>query len=185
MTGMRVAQRAPMNRRGFCINACQIASLVALGSLLEDCGGSPTSPSDSQPELKTVNGTVAGGALTVAVAADSPLATVGGAALVQSSSGAFLVARVGQDTFNAMTAVCTHEQCTVNEFGNSMFQCPCHGSQYSTSGSVVTRAGVAVAAALQHVVRREHSDDRALLILAGCPERPTSKTTDCSGQIPV
>jgi nitrite reductase/ring-hydroxylating ferredoxin subunit len=126
-----------MNRRGLCINACQIASLVALGSLLEDCGGSPTSPSDSQPELKAVNGTVAGGALTVAVAADSPLASVGGAALVQSSSGAFLVARVGQDTFNAMTAVCTHAQCTVNEFGNSMFQCPCHGSQYSTSGSVV------------------------------------------------
>jgi cytochrome b6-f complex iron-sulfur subunit len=126
-----------MNRRGFCINACQIASLVALGSLLEDCGGSPTSPSDSLPQLTTVNGTVAGGAVTVAVAADSPLATVGGAALVQSNSGAFLVARVTQDTFNAMTAVCTHEQCTVNEFSNSTFQCPCHGSQYSTSGSVV------------------------------------------------
>lgn len=132
-----VAQQARMNRRGFCVNACQIASLVALGSLLEDCGGSPTSPSDSQPQLRTVTGTVSNGALTVNVTADSPLATVGGAALVQSSSSSFLVARVAQDTFNAMTAVCTHEACTVNEFGNSTFQCPCHGSQYSTSGTVV------------------------------------------------
>jgi cytochrome b6-f complex iron-sulfur subunit len=134
---MVVARRARMNRRGFCINACQIASLVALGSLFEDCGGSPTSPSDSSPQLRTVTASVSNGALTVNVTADSPLATVGGAALVQSTSGSFLVARVAQDTFNAMTAVCTHEACTVNEFGNSTFQCPCHGSQYSTSGTVV------------------------------------------------
>ena len=136
--GMAVAQPARMNRRGFCINACQIASLVALGALLEDCGGGPTSPSsDSQPQLTTVSGTAANGAVTVNVAAGSPLAAVGSAALVQSNSGAFLVAHVAQDTFNAMTAVCTHEACTVDEFGNSLFQCPCHGSQYSTSGSVV------------------------------------------------
>jgi Rieske Fe-S protein len=135
---MVVAKPARMNRRGFCVNACQMASLVALGTLFESCGGgSPTSPSDSQPQLASVTGTVGSGAVTVNVAAGSSLAAVGGAALVQSNSGAFLVARVAQDTFNAMTAVCTHEQCTVNEFGNSTFQCPCHGSQYSTSGSVV------------------------------------------------
>ena len=135
---MRVAKPARMNRRGFCLNACQIASFIAVGSLLEDCGGgSPTSPSDSQPQLTSVNGTVGNQAVTVSVASTSPLAAVGAAALVNSSAGAFLVAHVGQDTFNAMTAVCTHEQCTVSEFGNSTFQCPCHGSQFSTSGSVV------------------------------------------------
>jgi nitrite reductase/ring-hydroxylating ferredoxin subunit len=126
-----------MNRRGFCINACQVASLIAVGSLLEGCGGSPTSPSDSEPQLASVNGTFGSGAVTITVSAGSPLATVGGAALVNSGAGAFLVAHVGQDTFNAMTAVCTHQQCTVNEFGNSTFQCPCHGSQFSTAGSVV------------------------------------------------
>ena len=128
-----------MNRRGFCINACQIASLVAIGSLLEDCG-SPTSPSGdsgSLPSLSKVNGTSANGVVTVSVGADSPLATTGGAALVQSNGGSFLVVRVTQDTFNAMTAICTHEACTIDEFGSSMFQCPCHGSQYSTTGSVV------------------------------------------------
>jgi cytochrome b6-f complex iron-sulfur subunit len=127
-----------MNRRGFCINACQIASLIAVGALLEDCGGgSPTSPSDSQPQLTTLTGTVGNGVVTVNVPSGSTLSAVGGAAFVNSANGGFLVAQVSQGTINAMTAICTHEGCTINEFGNSVFQCECHGSQFSTSGSVV------------------------------------------------
>jgi Rieske Fe-S protein len=125
-----------MNRRGFCLNACQIASLVALGSLVEDCSSSPTSPSGSE-QIATVTGAVANNAVVVNVGSDSPLAAVGGAALVQSVSGAFLVAHISQDAFNAMTAICTHEGCTINEFGSSLFQCECHGSQFNTSGGVV------------------------------------------------
>jgi len=127
-----------MNRRGFCVNACQIASLIAVGSLLEGCGGgSPTWPSDSQPQLTTLTGVAGNNAITVNVPASSALAAVGGAAFVNSPNGAFLVAQVSQGTINAMTAVCTHEGCTINEFGNSVFQCECHGSQFSTSGAVV------------------------------------------------
>jgi cytochrome b6-f complex iron-sulfur subunit len=127
-----------MNRRGFCVNACQIASLIAVGSLLEGCGGgSPTSPSDSQPQLTTLTGVAGNNAITVNVPAGSALASVGGAAFVNSPNGAFLVAQVSQGTINAMTAVCTHEGCTINEFGSSVFQCECHGSQFSTSGAVV------------------------------------------------
>jgi cytochrome b6-f complex iron-sulfur subunit len=73
----------------------------------------------------------------VTVDAASPLNTVGGAALVQSSLGNFLVSRSGQSTFVALTAICTHEQCTVTGFQNSQYVCPCHGSQYSTTGAVV------------------------------------------------
>jgi cytochrome b6-f complex iron-sulfur subunit len=127
-----------MNRRGFCVNACQIASLIAVGSLLEGCGGgSPTSPSDSQPQLTTLTGVVGNNVITVNVPAGSALAAVGGAAFVNSPNGAFLVAQVSQGSINAMTAICTHEECTINEFGNSVFQCECHGSQFSTSGAVV------------------------------------------------
>jgi cytochrome b6-f complex iron-sulfur subunit len=124
-----------MNRRGFCVNACQIASLVAVGSLLEDCGGSPTSPSGNAPMLTVIRGTVANGVVTIT--ASGPLAAVGGAALVQSSSGSFLVARIAQETFNAMTATCTHEGCTIEGFSNPVFVCGCHGSEFSTSGQVV------------------------------------------------
>jgi cytochrome b6-f complex iron-sulfur subunit len=125
----------PLNasRREFCAHAL---TFVTVGSLLESCGGSPTSPSSSATALPVINTTVASGVITLNIDASSPLATVGNAALVQTSSGNFLVARVAQDTFNVMTAVCTHEACTVNRFQSGVFQCPCHGSEYNTSGAV-------------------------------------------------
>jgi Rieske Fe-S protein len=127
----------PVNtsRREFCAHAL---TLVTVGSLLESCGGSPTSPSSgtTAPALAVINTTVANGVVTLNIDASSPLASVGNAALVQTSSGNFLVARVTQESFNAMTAVCTHEACTVSGFQSGTFQCPCHGSQFSTSGSV-------------------------------------------------
>ena len=36
-----------------------------------------------------------------------------------------------------MTAICTHEGCTVSGYENQTFVCPCHGSRYNTNGSVV------------------------------------------------
>jgi Rieske Fe-S protein len=126
------------SRRAFCARACQAASLLALGGVLEGCGGSPTSPSGSNaPPLTVVAGTAGSGVVTVSIGSGSPLAATGGAALVQSGSGSFLVARTGQDTFVALTATCTHEACTVSGFESQTYVCPCHGSRYSTSGAVV------------------------------------------------
>src|SRR4051812_5878017 len=125
------------SRRDFCVHTCQAVSLGALASIVNACGGSPNSPSTNVPSLTTVPGTVSSGAVLVTVDAGSPLATVGGAALVQSPTGAFLVARTGQDTFTALTATCTHEGCTVTGYESSTYTCPCHGSQFSTTGGVV------------------------------------------------
>jgi cytochrome b6-f complex iron-sulfur subunit len=141
ISGTSVAQPAAMSlpnasRRNFCIHACQAVSLVSIASLVDGCGGSPTSPSDAPP-LPVVNGTLAGGTITMNIAAGSPLAAVGGTALVQAGSTNVLVAQTAQDTFVALTAVCTHEGCTVSGFQNQRYVCPCHGSQFSTSGSVV------------------------------------------------
>jgi Rieske Fe-S protein len=118
------------------VHACQVVSLAAVGSALPACGGSPSSPSSTAPSLATVNGAVAAGAVTVTVDASSPLASVGSAALVQSGAGNFLVSRASQDAFVALTAVCTHEGCTVTGFQNARYVCPCHGSQFTTNGAV-------------------------------------------------
>jgi cytochrome b6-f complex iron-sulfur subunit len=80
---------------------------------------------------------VAKNTISVTVDTASPLASVGSAALLNTSAGSFLVAHTGQDTFNAMTAICTHEACTVERYQSGTFTCPCHGSQYNTSGGVV------------------------------------------------
>ena len=123
-------------RREFCLHSCQAVSLAAVASALTGCGGSSTSPSNSSlPALRTVSGTVSSGTVTVTIDANSPLAATGGAALVNSSSGNFLVSRAG-DQFTALTAVCTHEGCVVSNYQSGTYECPCHGSQYTTSGSV-------------------------------------------------
>jgi len=126
-------------RRDFCVHTCQAVSLGALVALVDACGGgsSPTSPSSNVPSLATINGTVGSGGVAVTVDSGSPLASVGGAALVQSSAGNFLVARTTQDTFTALTATCTHEGCTISGYESSTYTCPCHGSQFSTSGGVL------------------------------------------------
>lgn len=123
------------SRREFCVQA---VSFISLGALLESCGGSPTSASGiNVPLLPTVSATVANNSVSLTVDSSSPLAAVGSAALVQTSSGSLLVAHTAQDTFNAMTAVCTHQACTVEGYQSGTFTCPCHGSQYSTGGAVV------------------------------------------------
>ena len=124
-------------RRSFVLHACEAASLAALGSMLQSCSSSPTSPSSTAPSLPVINGTTANGVVSVTIDPASSLANVGGAALVQASSAVLLVARTAQSSFTALTAICTHEGCTITGFQSPMYVCPCHGSQYSTSGSVL------------------------------------------------
>lgn len=133
------------SRRQFCAHACQAASLVAVSALLPACGGggdngNPTSPSDgaSNQALPIVIGSVSG--RTVSVPTTGALATPNGAALVttplQSQPNSFLVFRNSLTSFSVLTAVCTHEGCTVDQFNGQLFVCPCHNSRYTTTGSV-------------------------------------------------
>jgi cytochrome b6-f complex iron-sulfur subunit len=110
--------------------------LVAACGLWQACGGNSTSPSNAT-NLPTINGAAASGTLSLTIDVASPLAAVGSAALVNSSAANVLVSRTAQDTFTAVTAVCTHEACTINGVSGSIYVCPCHGSQFSATGGVV------------------------------------------------
>ena len=128
------------SRRAFCTYGCLSAAAVTLATLSAGCGGSgsnSTSPGGSGTTgsaLASTTATVNGRTLTVPL--EGPLASVGGAALVRSSIGTFLVARTGQDTATALTATCTHESNTITNFTGSQFACTFHGSLFTTSGSV-------------------------------------------------
>lgn len=130
-------------RRDFCGHAWRVGSLAALtgslGPILQGCGGggSPNSPSGVSA-LPVVSGTVAGNSVTLTIDSTSPLAAVGGAALVQTSSGPLLVAHTAQDTFVALNGTCTHALCTITGLASPNYVCPCHGSQFSTNGQVVS-----------------------------------------------
>jgi cytochrome b6-f complex iron-sulfur subunit len=64
----------------------------------------------------------------------SDLKTVGGYAY----TGNIIVIRSGESSYIALSKVCTHQGCTVTyNHANSQLPCPCHGSVFSATGSVV------------------------------------------------
>lgn len=128
---------AHVSRRRFCAGACQVASGATLATLFTACGGSPTSPSGNNiSTLGTVAGRFTTGRVDVTVAG-SALASEGGAAVIESIAGVFLLARTSANSFTAVDAVCTHEGCTVTNTDGDQYVCPCHGSRYTRSGQVV------------------------------------------------
>jgi len=127
-------------RREFCLHACQAASLTVFGSafsaFLAGCGSE--NPVDSSGgNIARIQAAVANNTITLTIDANSPLAAVGSAALVQASGNSLLVARTAQDSFTAVTAICTHQACVITGYNNQIYSCPCHGSQFNTSGRVV------------------------------------------------
>jgi cytochrome b6-f complex iron-sulfur subunit len=117
-----------------------MASCASLASLVTAaCGGdgSPTGPSGggSASDLSVIQGRFANARVQV-TATGTPLASVGGAARVESNAGLFLVTRTGDTTFTVVDGVCTHEGCTITGATTSEYVCPCHGSRYSRTGQV-------------------------------------------------
>src|SRR5258706_15428515 len=87
-----MAHEEEIDRRTFCRQACQAASCFALGPLLQGCGGGGGGSAPSNvPQLAAVNGSVSGNTVVVQIGSASPLAAVGGAAILFSSGGTFLV----------------------------------------------------------------------------------------------
>jgi cytochrome b6-f complex iron-sulfur subunit len=130
---------SPISRRQFCAGTCQVASGATLATLFTACSGgasSPISPSGMTSTLGVSAGQFAGTGVRVAVAG-SALADVGGAVLVQSTAGVFLVSRTSASSFQAVDAVCSHQSCTITNADGATYVCPCHGSRYTRSGQVV------------------------------------------------
>jgi cytochrome b6-f complex iron-sulfur subunit len=71
--------------------------------------------------------------MDVTTPAFSALNTSGGSVVTQG----IIVANTG-GSYVALSSICTHLGCTIeyNALANN-FPCPCHGSLYSTSGSVL------------------------------------------------
>jgi cytochrome b6-f complex iron-sulfur subunit len=135
-----------ISRRRFCGGACQVATGVTLATLFTSCSGgssssSPTSPSSPATLLGVANGQFAGNSVSVTVAGTA-LSAVGGAVLVQSVAGVFLLSRTSDAAFTAIEGVCTHEGCTITGSDGADYVCPCHGSRYNHNGQVVNGPAV-------------------------------------------
>lgn len=79
----------------------------------------------------------------------SNLGSAGGSVVVSN----VIVINTGDD-FIALSSVCTHQGCQVSyNHANGNLPCPCHGSLFSTSGSVLN--GPAQASLKKYVITRE------------------------------
>lgn len=112
----------PLDRRTFCGCALAATALACGGG---GGGGANPAPTPSGGTLKTTTD-------TKTIFLSQPSGTIrdyrnlGNFWLVRDAGGIY-----------AMTAICTHQGCTVNGWNGSVFPCPCHGSQYDLNGAVV------------------------------------------------
>jgi cytochrome b6-f complex iron-sulfur subunit len=82
--------------------------------------------------------TMCGPNLCLSLAENPDLAAVGGILLFTQAPGKkIFVARVSDTELRALSALCTHQACTVDWDGSTKFQCPCHGSQFTAEGNVM------------------------------------------------
>jgi Rieske Fe-S protein len=55
---------------------------------------------------------------------------------VEHAVSPIVVVRTSENSFVALSPICTHLGCTVRKDG-TFFRCPCHGSTYTLNGNVV------------------------------------------------
>ncbi len=102
--------------------ACGLSLLPA--AVLESC----TKASTAAPS--NVNFT-----LDLTASANAALNNIGGSLV----SNSILIIRSGASTFTALSAICTHEGCSVNYNSSAKdVVCPCHGGVYNITGAVVS-----------------------------------------------
>jgi Rieske Fe-S protein len=90
--------------------------------------GQPASGQSSSPQ------SASGQPPSLALTSDVP---VGGGKVLADKKIVITQPRAG--SFQAFTAVCTHQGCTVSSVSGGTVNCPCHGSKFSiANGSVVT-----------------------------------------------
>jgi Rieske Fe-S protein len=115
-----------VTRRAFLAKSALAAAALAM---LDGCGDGQIGPS----------AVVLGSGLTIKLTDFPGLATVG---TVVAITGDRALVRTSATTFQGFSRVCTHQGC-VTDVRNNRFECPCHGSIFSSDGSVVRGPDIA------------------------------------------
>jgi len=132
-----------MNRRDLIKNiTAGSVTLFVVPSLISSCEKDDTDPGDNNPDDNVLR-------IDLTDSKYSALSQEGGSVVERN----IIVANTG-DGFIALSSVCTHEGCKVSyNHSNENLPCPCHGSVFSTTGSVLE--GPAGTALKKYTVNQE------------------------------
>jgi len=117
-----------MNRRELIRSvAAGTVTLFVVPAAFTSCEKDPIDPDDNNnPDDTTLT-------IDLTAAKYNNLGSAGGFV----KEGDIIIINTG-DEFIALSNICTHQGCIVSyDPGNNNLPCPCHGSVYSTSGSVL------------------------------------------------
>ena len=114
-----------MNRRELIRNiAAGTASVFIVPSVLTSCQEDQPEPENPDANKLTIDLTNTN---------NSSLGSAGGSKVIEN----IIIINTGEG-FIALSSVCTHSGCQVSyDHGNENLPCPCHGSIFSTAGSVL------------------------------------------------
>lgn len=110
-----------------------------IGAVVAACSTNKKQPAASSQSVTspTVNGTTP---TTTTTAAPVPPKVIAKTAQVPVGSGVIIddvvLTQPAPGVFNGLSAICTHQGCTVNKVADGTIDCPCHGSKYNLDGSV-------------------------------------------------
>ena len=107
--------------------------IAAATTLIPACG---TNSADGNVPAGTA--AMCGANLCLKLSENAELQAVDGIMIFNQVTGKkIFVQRTSDTEFRAMSAICTHTGCTVEFNGSEKFNCPCHGSSFSLTGSVL------------------------------------------------
>ena len=107
--------------------------VLAVVAALAACGSNENQGAAPPPEAPPAPVPAAQGGERLASTGDIP---VGGGTVFANQK--VVVTQPTPGTFEAFSAICTHQGCTVNKVTSGTIDCPCHGSKFAIAdGSVV------------------------------------------------
>jgi Rieske Fe-S protein len=136
------SRRAVLASTGLaCVGAACAAVLAGCSTYNSNSGGvagsQPTEASSSSapPASQGASASQGGAAAPAALASTSDVPVGGGKIL---SDKKIVITQPKAGSFDAFSAVCTHQGCLVGDVSGGTINCPCHGSKFNiTNGSVV------------------------------------------------
>jgi Rieske Fe-S protein len=127
------SRRAVLASTGLaCAGAACATVLAGCSTYNSNSGGVADSQASSSSAAPASQGAAAGPA-ALAQTSDVP---VGGGKILSDKKIVITQPKAG--SFDAFSAVCTHQGCIVGDVSGGTINCPCHGSKFNiTNGSVV------------------------------------------------